>query len=75
MRKFDELTNQNSCWNKALVGEQVFVLIGRDPAMPAAIIRWVEERIKLGKNTLEDPQIQEALQLAADLIVDRFTEV
>jgi len=42
----------------------LFVLLGRDKAAPFAIRAWVAERIRLGKNKPDDPQIAEALQCA-----------
>lgn len=64
MIKRDELTKPNSCMNRALDDEVTFVLLGRDPAAPAAIRAWVAERIRLGKNTGRDLQITEALECA-----------
>ena len=64
MRKVDELSNPNSCLNKAKDDEMLFVLIGRDVAAPQAIRAWVEARIKLGKNQRDDAKIIEALQCA-----------
>jgi hypothetical protein len=60
MRKQDELTNAASCINRAHPKEMVFVLLGRDPAAPAAIRAWADERVRLGKNKDDDPQIVEA---------------
>jgi len=60
MIKRTELTHPNSCLNRARDDEMVFVLIGRDKAAPAAIREWIKQRIKLGKNKLDDAQIQEA---------------
>jgi len=37
MRKRDELSNHKSCINRAREDEMVFVLLGRDPAAPAAM--------------------------------------
>lgn len=62
MRKVDELTNPNSCLSKARSDEWTFVLLGRDRAACIAVRAWIEERIRLGKNTADDPQIQEAEQ-------------
>lgn len=64
MRKNEELSNPQSCLNKAKPNEYLFVLLGRDKAAPAAIRHWVEERIALGLNTRDDDQIQEALATA-----------
>lgn len=49
MRKRDELTDPNSCINRAREDEWTFVLLGRDKAAPVAVRAWVEERIRLGK--------------------------
>lgn len=57
MRKRDELTVPGSCMNKAHERELIFVLLGRDPAAPAAIRAWIAERIRLGKNQPEDSQL------------------
>ena len=71
MLKRDELTNQNSCLNKALEDERLFVLLARDPAAPVAIRAWIEERVRLGKNTRDDVQIREAEQCIALMIEER----
>jgi hypothetical protein len=60
MRKRDELTDPTSCMNRARDDEWTFVLLGRDVAAAAAVRAWIDERIRLGKNTPSDPQIQEA---------------
>lgn len=67
MLKREELTNSTSTLNKAGDGEMLFILLGRDPAAPAAIRAWVEERIRLGKNELRDQQIMTALRCASEL--------
>jgi hypothetical protein len=64
MLKSEEMADPNSCWNKARPGERVFVLLERDIAVPGTIEHWCDERIKLGRNEFEDPQIQEALRCA-----------
>lgn len=61
MRKRDELTAPQSCMSRARDDEWTFVLLGRDLAAPAAVMKWVEERIRIGKNKRTDPQIVEAL--------------
>lgn len=60
MHKFDELTNRNSCLSRAGCNEMLFTLLARDPAAPVAIRAWIQERIRLGKNEHDDPQIREA---------------
>ena len=65
MEKRQELSRPDSCLNRARPDELIFVLLARDAAAPAAIRAWVEERIRLGKNAVDDQQIAEALVLAA----------
>lgn len=64
MLKRDELTNPNSCMSRARDDEMTFVLLARDRAAPATIRFWVEERIRLGMNKIDDAQLQEALDCA-----------
>jgi hypothetical protein len=64
MQKYRELSDLNSCLNRAKADEWVFVLLGRDVAAPHTIRAWAAERIRLGKNSVEDAQIQEALYCA-----------
>jgi hypothetical protein len=60
VKKRDELADPRSCLHKAEDDEWLFILLGRDPAAPAAVRAWVEERIRLGKNLPADLQIVEA---------------
>ena len=64
MLKRHERSLPYSCWRKAKSNERVFVLLARDAAAPATIRAWVDERIRLGKNTIQDAQIREALDCA-----------
>jgi hypothetical protein len=64
MLKQKELSDPNSCWNKARPGERVFVLLARDVTAPDTIRDWCRRRVRLGKNKLDDPQITEALECA-----------
>ena len=64
MRKQQELTDPRSYMSRARANEMTFVLLGRDAAAPFAIRKWVEERIRLGKNRRDDAQIVEALTAA-----------
>jgi hypothetical protein len=64
MRKRDEVEYSESCLNRAVDDEYIFVLLARDPAAPVALRAWVAERIRLGKNVPEDAQIVEALDCA-----------
>ncbi len=64
MLKSDELSNPDSCLNKARDDERLFVLIARDPAAPDVIRYWIRRRVWLGKNKMQDPQIIEAIDCA-----------
>jgi hypothetical protein len=64
MMKCHELSDVDSCFNRALELENMFVLLERDAAAPATIRFWVNERIRRGLSQREDPQIAEALRLA-----------
>jgi hypothetical protein len=65
VRKRDELSDPGSCLNRARDDEWLFVLLGRDPAAPAAVMAWIQERVRLGKNRPDDPQIVEARRWVA----------
>ncbi len=71
MLKLVEIGDKRSCWNKAKFDERVFVLLARDVAAPAAIRAWVDERVRLGKNAPQDPQIVEALDCADQMEQER----
>jgi hypothetical protein len=62
--KSREVSDPSSCLSKAADDELLFVLLARDPAAPVAIEAWVNERLRLGKNTANDAQIAEALACA-----------
>jgi hypothetical protein len=59
--KEKELTDPNSYLNRAMPGEMLFVLLGRDASTPVAIKAWIVDRLRTRKNNLDDEQIQEAL--------------
>lgn len=65
MRKNFELNDSTSCLNRAGENEMLFVLRSRDVCAPETIRDWCHRRILRGKNKLEDPQIQEALNAAS----------
>jgi len=67
MIKREELTNPDSCLNRAKDDEMTFVLLGRDRATPVAIRAWIEERIRLGKNKRDDATIIDAERCIAGL--------
>ena len=75
MLKTHEIRDPKSCLNKAKDSEMLFVLIGRDVAAPAAIRAWIQERIRLGKNVSDDPQIREAEACAQMMEEQRFKEL
>lgn len=64
MRKRDELNSPAGCMARARDDEMTFVLLGRDAAAPYAIRAWIAERVRLGKNRPDDPQIVEAEECA-----------
>lgn len=43
MKKIEELTNPDSCLNKADLSEPLFVLRANDPQAPALLRRWAVE--------------------------------
>lgn len=65
MRKQFEQNDPNSCLNRAQNNEMLFVLRGHDVCAPFTIRQWVQMRVTMGKNKLDDPEIQEALSSAA----------
>ena len=71
MIKRDEIEHTESCLNKARDNERLFVLLARDAAAPVAIRAWVAERLRLGKNKLDDAQIREALDCATRMETER----
>lgn len=66
-----ELTESNSCLNKALDDEQVFVILGRDPAAYEAIRAWCMERVRLGLNKPDDQKINDAMDCAMKMSLER----
>ena len=71
MRKHEEISNVNSCLNKAIGSELLFVLLGRDESAPVAIRAWAEHRVKSGKNKPDDQLIVEALGCAEQMEIER----
>lgn len=67
MIKTEELSNPHSCLNKAKATELIFVLLERDDAAAKTVRFWCCERINIGKNKFDDPQIQEALNWAYEV--------
>lgn len=68
MKKSEELANPESCFNKAADDEMMFVILGRDRAACHAVTEWIRERIRIGKNGMDDPQIVEAREWVATVM-------
>lgn len=64
MTKTAEQLDPNSCWNQAGDDEVLFILRATDPASPSAIAAWAQARVKLGKNTMDDFKIADAISIA-----------
>jgi len=67
MLKEKELSDPNSCINKAKPGEMVFVLLARDAEAPRLVRDWARRRVDSGKNTPIDDQITEAYECAQEM--------
>lgn len=74
MIKHEELKDPNSCLNRALPAEMIFVLLARDVAAVPTVRFWISERIRLGKNKPDDPQIVEAQEWCNTVLNDQATE-
>lgn len=72
MRKRDELTDPTSCMSRARDDEWTFVLLGRDPAAVVAVRAWIEERVRLGKNRRDDPQIVGAEKWIREVVAEQI---
>jgi hypothetical protein len=55
------------CYANAKDDEPMFVLLARDKAAPNTIRYWCHERVILGKNKADDPQIIEAQACAMQM--------
>jgi hypothetical protein len=62
VRKSLEIELKTSCLNKAKEDELLFVLLERDDAAAQTVEFWIDKRLSLGKNEINDPQIAEARQ-------------
>jgi hypothetical protein len=65
--KRENIDDLNSCWNKAKDEEFVFVLLGRDKAVPTTIRMWAFTRVAMGLNKRTDEQIVRAYQEADEI--------
>lgn len=72
MMKSIEIKDKNSCLNQSDDKEYVFVLCARDPAAPEAIISWIEHRVKLGLNTVDDKKMKEARECAEKMAAQKM---
>lgn len=70
MLKKDEISDFDSCLNKAFDEEMVFVLLARDPCAPQAIREWCEMRLRRGLNVKSDIQIIEAIECAKQMEIN-----
>lgn len=68
MIKHEEISNPDSCLNRAAEDEPVFVLKATDICAPYAILFWILSRITAGRNLEDDEQLKQAQALAADMI-------
>jgi hypothetical protein len=57
--------------SRARDDEMTFVLLGRDENAPGTILWWIWERVRSGKNRLNDPQILEAWECARTMEAER----
>lgn len=73
MKRCNELSDSDSCLNKAYDDEYIFVLLQRDIAMPDTIRFWCWKRIVNAKNNFDDDKIQTAL-VEAQAIDGKFIE-
>ena len=64
MKKIDEINHPDSCFNKAKDDEMIFVLRSTDPSAPIAIMAWITDRIRIGKNKFSNQKIQDAFNCA-----------
>lgn len=62
MLKRDELSQPDSCLNKAGDDELIFVLLARDPAAADTVRYWAARRVELGLNTADHPKILSAYE-------------
>lgn len=73
MLKQDEISNPDSCLNRAAPRERLFILRGHDVAAPATIREWASLRVEMGKNHPHDSQIVEAHECALLMETERGT--
>lgn len=75
MLKKDELTNPNSCLNRAAPDEPIFTLRANDPVAPRIVREWAFQyqhykRLEKGDDQLNDKELRkyrEAMELAGEM--------
>lgn len=68
MTKELELSDPNSCFNKARPDEQIFVLREKDLAAPETILYWIQQRMRLMLNIAGDEKLTAAKQWVVDVM-------
>lgn len=71
MLKLQEITDPQSCLNRAKDDEFVFVLREKDPCMAMTIRNWIEARVLAGLNKRSDEKIKTAEALVIHLETNR----
>lgn len=71
MIKSEELSNPNSCLNRAADDEMIFVLRAKDICAPYAILFWILSRVSCGKNEEGDEQIKDAQKIAEGMFLSQ----
>lgn len=72
MTKQQVIYDPNSCWNKAEENERMFILLGRDESTPFAIEAWIDHRLRTGKNRMPDRQIQDAITIMQEIMMEQM---
>lgn len=60
MTKHEEKRDPDSCWNKALENEPVFVIRAKDPVCGLIVNLWCAIRINAGLNMRGDDKLTDA---------------
>jgi hypothetical protein len=67
-----EMSDPESCFNRAHIDEPVFVLLGRDKSAAVAIRAWIFNRLATGKSIELSPEIVEARRFVE--VMERYAE-
>lgn len=62
MKKHEELSDPNSCWNKAADDEPVFVIRAKDPEAVGTVMEWCNRRIRHNHNSSGDKKLRDAVE-------------